>query len=219
MTLGIGRGDEVICPSMSYIATANSIRHAGATPVFADIDPATCNLDPVVTEAAITPRTKAILVVHQIGIPLTWIDSMLLAAKHGVRILEDAACEFGSRYRGVPIGGHTEMACFSLHPRQGTDDRRRWTITTNNPDYADTPTLAAPAWNERFRHGSAHGANQVVTEEYVCLGYNYRMTDIQAAVGIEQLKKLDQIVERRGESAVRDVELRRTSLAFYVVRT
>ena len=202
VTLGIGRGDEVICPSMSYIATANSIRHAGATPVFADIDPATYNLDPVVTEAAITPRTKAILVVHQIGIPADMDRFNAIGREHGVRILEDAACAIGSRYRGTPIGGHSEMACFSLHPRKVITTGEGGMITTNNPAYAERLRLLR-------QHGMSvsdtarHGSKQVVIEEYVCLGYNYRMTDIQAAVGIEQLKKLDQIVARRRELAAR----------------
>jgi len=118
LVLGVGPGDEVICPSMSFIATANSIRHAGATPVFADVDPRTYNLDPDAAGAAITPCTKAIMIVHQIGLPADIDRFLALGDKYGVKILEDAACAIGSRYKGRPIGGHAEMACFSFHPRK-----------------------------------------------------------------------------------------------------
>ena len=136
LVLGVGPGDEVICPSLSFIATANSIRHAGATPVFADVDPRTYNLDPVAAEGAITPRTKAIMVVHQIGMPVDIDRFREVGEKHGVRILEDAACAIGSRYKGRPIGGHTEMACFSFHPRKVMTTGEGGMITTNNPEYA-----------------------------------------------------------------------------------
>ncbi len=196
VVLGIGPGDEVICPSMSFIATANSIRHAGATPVFADVDPQTYNLDPDAAEAAVTPRTKAIMVVHQIGLPADIDRFLAIGRRHGIKIVEDAACAIGSRYKGVPIGGHTEMACFSFHPRKVITTGEGGMITTNNAEYARRLRLLR-------QHGMSvpdtvrHAARQVITEQYVCLGYNYRMTDIQAAVGIEQLKRLDWIVERR----------------------
>lgn len=202
LVLGVGPGDEVICPSMSFIATANSIRHAGATPVFADVDPQTYNLDPDAAEAAITLRTKAVMVVHQIGLPAD-IDRFLdVGEQHGVKIFEDAACAIGSRYKGKPIGGRTEMACFSFHARKALTTGEGGMITTNNPGYAARLRLLR-------QHGMSvsdavrHAARRVITEEYVCLGYNYRMTDIQAAVGIEQMKKLEWIVGRRRELAAR----------------
>jgi dTDP-4-amino-4,6-dideoxygalactose transaminase len=202
LVLGVGQGDEVICPSMSFIATANSIRHAGATPVFADVDPQTYNLDPDAAEAAITPRTKAIMVVHQVGLPAD-IDRFLdVGEKHGVKIFEDAACAIGSRYKGKPIGGHTEMACFSFHPRKVLTTGEGGMITTNSPEYAARLRLLR-------QHGMSvsdavrHSAREVITEKYVCLGYNYRMTDIQAAIGIEQMKKVEWIVGRRRELAAR----------------
>lgn len=205
LTLGIGPGDEVICPSMSFIATANSIRHAGATPIFADVDPETYNLDPDAAESCITPRTKAIMVVHQIGLPADIDRFLALGAKHGIKILEDAACAIGSRYKGRPIGGHTEMACFSFHPRKVITTGEGGMITTNNTEYVRKLRLLR-------QHGMSvpdtvrHAARQVVTEEYACLGYNYRMTDIQAAVGIEQMKRLDWIVARRRGLAARYTE-------------
>jgi dTDP-4-amino-4,6-dideoxygalactose transaminase len=202
LVLGVGPGDEVICPSMSFIATANSIRHAGATPVFADVDPHTYNLDPDAAEPAITPRTKAIMVVHQMGLPVDIDRFLAIGQKHGVKIMEDAACAIGSRYKGKPIGSHSEMACFSFHPRKVITTGEGGMITTNNAQYAQRLRLLR-------QHGMSvpdtvrHAARQVITEEYVCLGYNYRMTDIQAAVGIEQMKRLDWIVQRRRELAAR----------------
>jgi len=202
LALGIGPGDEVICPSMSFIATANAIRHAGARPVFADVDARTYNLDPDAAAAAITPRTKAILVVHQIGLPADIDRFQALAAKHRLKIVEDAACALGSRYRGQPIGGHSEMACFSFHPRKLITTGEGGMITTNNADYAATLRLLR-------QHGMSvpdtvrHSASQVLTEAYLCVGYNYRMTDVQAAMGIEQMKRLDWILARRRELAAR----------------
>jgi perosamine synthetase len=202
LALGVGPGDEVICPSMSFIATANAIRHTGATPVFADVDPRTYNLDPEAAEAAITPRTKAVMVVHQVGLPADVDRFVALGEKHGVMILENAACAIGSRYKSRPIGGHTELACFSFHPRKVITTGEGGMITTNNQEYAGRLRLLR-------QHGVnvpdtvRHAARRVIIEEYVCLGYNYRMTDIQAAVGIEQMRKLDGIVRRRRELASR----------------
>ena len=136
VVLGVGDGDEVICPSMSFVATANAIRQTGATPVFAEVDPQTYNLDPDSAQAAITPRTKAILVVHQIGLPVDIDQFLAIGKKHGIKILEDAACAIGSRYRRRPIGGHSEMACFSFHPRKIITTGEGGMITTNNAEYA-----------------------------------------------------------------------------------
>lgn len=200
VVLGIGPGDEVICPSMSYIATANSIVHAGATPVFADVDPRTFNLDPDAAEAAITPRTKAIMPVHQIGMPADIDRFLALGDKYGLKIYEDCACAIGSRYKGQPVGGHTELACFSLHPRKIITTGDGGVITTNNAAYAARlKTLRQHAMS--ISDTARHGAARVIIETYDEVGYNYRLTDVQAAIGIEQLKRLDWIVQRRRELA------------------
>lgn len=202
VALGVGPGDEVICPSLSFIATANAVRYTGATPVFADVDPRTYNLDPDAAEAAITPRTRAIMPVHQIGLPADMDRFNALAARHGVKVFEDAACAIGSRYKGRPIGGHSEMACFSFHPRKVISTGEGGVITTDNAEYARRLRLLR-------QHGMSvpdtarHNADRVIIEEYVCVGYNYRMTDLQAAVGVEQMKRLDWIVGRRRELAAR----------------
>jgi dTDP-4-amino-4,6-dideoxygalactose transaminase len=202
LALDIGPGDEVICPSMSFIATANAIRHAGATPVFADVDARTFNLDPGAAEAALTLRTRAILVVHQIGLPADLDRFDALAKKRGVTIIEDAACAIGSRYRGRPIGGHGSITCFSFHPRKVLTTGEGGMITTDNPVHVERLRLLR-------QHGmtvtdaARHATSKVVIESYSRLGFNYRMTDIQGAIGIEQMKKLDDIVRRRRALAER----------------
>ncbi|MBO0721054.1 MAG: DegT/DnrJ/EryC1/StrS family aminotransferase [Blastocatellia bacterium] len=202
LVLGVGPGDEVIVPSLSFIASANTIRYVGATPVFAEVDLRTYNLDPADVERRITARTKAIMVVHQIGLPAD-IDSFLeIGRRHRVKIFEDAACALGSRYKDSPIGAHTEMACFSFHPRKVICTGDGGMITTNNAAYAARLRLLR-------QHGmnvsdtARHNARKVVIEEYPVLGYNFRLTDLQAAIGIEQMKRLDDLVSRRVALAAR----------------
>jgi dTDP-4-amino-4,6-dideoxygalactose transaminase len=199
---GVGPGDEVICPSMSYIATANSIKYTGAKPVFAEVDPVTYNLDPADAEKKITPRTKAILVVHQIGLPADIESFTALGKKHGLMIIEDAACAAGSGYKGGKIGAHSDLVCFSLHPRKVISTGDGGFITTRREDYAQRMRLLRQhgmSVNDRVRHES----NKVIFEDHVEVGYNYRMTDIQAAVGIQQLARLDWIVGERRKLARR----------------
>ncbi|HVT30036.1 MAG TPA: DegT/DnrJ/EryC1/StrS family aminotransferase [Lacipirellulaceae bacterium] len=202
---GIGPGDEVICPSMSFIATCNSIRYTGATPIFADVNPQTYNLDPAAARAAITPRTKAILVVHQVGMPADLDQFQSIAAEHGLVLVEDAACAIGSRYRGAPIGCHSDLVCFSFHPRKVITTGEGGMITTCRADFADRLRLLRQHGmnvSDVVRHSSCH----VVIEQYVCLGYNYRMTDIQGAIGVEQMKRLPEIVKLRRQLAERYTE-------------
>ncbi len=201
LAVGIKPGDEVITVSHSYIATSNSIRYCGATPVFVDIEPQTYNINPALIERAITPETRAILVVHQMGMPCDLKAIIEIAHQHSLPVIEDAACAIGSEIFwdggwekiGKP---HGDIACFSFHPRK--------VITTGDGGML---TTANPEWDKKFRlwrqHGMSvsdtvrHGAKEVIFESYPMLGYNYRMTDIQAAVGQEQLKRLPEIVERR----------------------
>lgn len=196
LVLGIGPGDEVIVPSLSFIATANAVRYLGAKPVFAEVDPRTYNLDPADAERRITARTRAIMVVHQIGLPAD-IDAFLdLGRRYRLKIFEDAACALGSRYKDRQIGAHTEMACFSFHPRKVICTGDGGMITTDNQAYAEQLRLLR-------QHGmnvsdtARHNARKVLIEEYPVLGYNYRLTDLQAAIGIEQMKRLDELVSRR----------------------
>jgi perosamine synthetase len=201
LAVGVKPGDEVITVSHSYIATANSIRYCGATPVFVDIDPQTYNINPMLIENVISKNTRAILIVHQIGMPCDLKAILDIAQRHNLPVIEDAACAIGSEIlwdgKWEKIGKpHGDIACFSFHPRKVITTGDGGMLTTNNPEYDKQFRL----WRQ---HGMSipdtvrHGAKQVMFEEYPILGYNYRMTDIQAAVGREQLKRLPEIVERR----------------------
>jgi dTDP-4-amino-4,6-dideoxygalactose transaminase len=211
LAVGVQTGDEVITVSHSYIATANCIRYCNATPVFVDIDPATHNMDPAQIEPAITARTKAILCVHQMGMPCDLRAIREIADRHGLPLIEDAACASGSEinWNGAweRIGRpHGDIACFSFHPRKVITTGDGGMLTTNNARYDELFRLLRQhgmSVNDRVRHS----ANQVIFEEHTVVGYNYRMTDIQAAVGREQLKRLPEIVAVRRRLAARYDEL------------
>ncbi|MDB5452546.1 MAG: Glutamine--scyllo-inositol transaminase, partial [Caulobacteraceae bacterium] len=205
LVAGVEGGDEVVTVSHSFIATANVIRACGATPVFVDIDPATFNMDPSQLEAAITPRTRAIVCVHQMGMPCDLAAILPIARAHGLPVIEDAACAAGSEIRldgawgaiGAPRG---DVVCFSFHPRKVITTGEGGMLTTRRAD-----------WDGAFRLLRQHGMNvadsvrhqaaEVIFEEYSISGFNYRMTDIQAAIGRRQLQRLDEIVEKRRELA------------------
>jgi len=203
---GVGAGDEVICPSMSYIATANCIVYCGARPVFAEIDPHTYNLDIDDVKKRITPKTKAILLVHQIGMPADIDAFASLARERNLLLIEDAACAAGSAYKGKKIGSHSDLVCFSFHPRKVISTGDGGMVTTSRQDFADRMKLLRQhgmSITDRARHGSS----KVVFEDHLEVAYNYRLTDIQAAVGIQQLAKLDVIVNERRKIAQRYAEL------------
>ncbi len=207
VALGVAAGDEVITVSHSFIAAANAIRYCGAVPVLIDIDLATFNIDPGLVEAAIGPRTKAILAVHQIGMTCDLRALTAIAARHRLPLIEDAACAIGSEIEwdgawqrlGRP---HGDIACFSFHPRKLLSTGDGGMLTTRSADLDRAFRLLR-------QHGMSvpdavrHSSTQVVFEEYPIAGYNYRMTDIQAAIGREQLKRLPEIVARRRELAAR----------------
>jgi perosamine synthetase len=207
VALGVGTDDEVITVSHSFIATANAIRYCGAFPVFVDIDRATLNIDPGLVEAAIGPRTKAILVVHQLGMPCDLRALTAIAAQHRLPLIEDAACAIGSEVEwegswqriGRP---HGDIACFSFHPRKLLSTGDGGMLTTRSADL-DRAFRLLRQHGMNVPDAVRHSSTQVVFEEYVVAGYNYRMTDIQAAIGREQLKRLPAIVARRRELAAR----------------
>jgi perosamine synthetase len=211
LTLDITPGDEVITASHSFIATANCIRYCGASPVFVDIDPDTYNIDPARVAEAITPRTRAILAVHQMGMPCDLSALNDLARRHDLALIEDAACAAGSQIRvdeqwnwiGRP---HGHIACFSFHPRKVITTGEGGMLTTSNPEF-----------DKKFKRLRQHGMNvpdtvrhsssQVIFEDYLEVGFNYRMTDVQAAVGRRQLQRLPELVARRRAHASRYAEL------------
>jgi dTDP-4-amino-4,6-dideoxygalactose transaminase len=205
--VGVGPGDEVITVSHSFIATANSIRYCGAVPVFVDIEPGTFNVNPALIEPAVTERTKAILCVHQMGMPCDLKSILAVAARHGLKVVEDAACAIGSEALwdgewqrvGRPLG---DVACFSFHPRKLLTTGDGGMLTTNNAEH----DVKFRLWRQHSMSvpdTARHSAKSVVFEEYTELGYNYRMTDIQAAIGRVQLKRLPEIVQRRRRLAQR----------------
>jgi len=202
---GVGPGDEVIVPSLSFIASANSVWHNGATPVFADIDPLTYNLDPAATERAITPRTKAIMPVHQMGLPADMDPFLELAERRGLAIVEDAACAIGSSYKGRPVGSISQLSCFSLHPRKVITTGEGGMITLHDPDMADRlRKLRQHAMD--VSDLKRHGAKDVIIEGYPERGWNSRMTDMQGALGLCQLEVLDEILAERARQAARYTE-------------
>jgi perosamine synthetase len=197
---GIKEGDEVICPSMSYIATANSIKYVGAKPVFAEVHPETYNLDVRDAEKKITPKTKAILLVHQIGMPADIDAFRALCDKHNLQLIEDAACAIGSSYNEKKIGAHSELVCFSFHPRKVISTGDGGMITTNNEAFYNRMKLLRQH-GMSVNAGERHGSSKIIFEDHLEVAYNYRLTDIQAAVGIQQLAKLDWIIAERRKVA------------------
>jgi len=211
LAVGVGPGDEVITASHSFIATANAIRYCGATPVFVDIDPTTYNLDPRCVAEAVPERTRAILAIHQMGMPCDLHALMAVANRHDIALVEDAACAAGSQIRidgqweriGRPRG---QIACFSFHPRKVITTGEGGMLTTSDPEC-----------DRKFRlcrqHGMSvpdtvrHGSRQVIFEDYLVIGFNYRMTDVQAAVGRKQLERLPDLVSRRRAIAASYAEL------------
>lgn len=196
ITSGVEPGDEVIVPSFSFIATANAVVYCGARPIFVDIDHKTYNLDINKIEPAITKKTKAILTVHQAGLASNMGRIMALAKKYKLKVVEDAACAIGSGYERKRIGSISELTCFSFHPRKLITTGEGGMITTNRKDYANLL--------RRLRdHGASvsdlvrHNADKIIFGKYLKLGFNYRMPDICAALGIIQMSRLEGLLKKR----------------------
>ncbi|WP_344589645.1 DegT/DnrJ/EryC1/StrS family aminotransferase [Actinomadura vinacea] len=199
---GVRPGDEVVVPSLSFIATANVVRHAGAEVVFADVDPVTGNVTGKTVEAALTGRTRAVIAVDQAGVPVDLDGVRALCDPRGITVIEDAACAAGSVYRDRPAGAGAELAAWSFHPRK--------LLTTGEGGMLTLPDAERARRARRLReHGMSasaaerHAGAQVVIESYDETGFNYRMTDLQAAVGLVQLARLDAIIGRRRALAAR----------------
>jgi dTDP-4-amino-4,6-dideoxygalactose transaminase len=202
LAAGLGAGDEVVVPSLSFIATANAARYVGARPVFADVDAVTLNLTPQTVEPVLTNRTRAVVLVDQCGVPADLDAMRKLCDARGIAIVEDAACAAGAEYRGRPVGAGADVAAFSFHPRK--------LLTTGEGGMLVTPDGELATRFRRLReHGmdasaaQRHASRQPVIEHYLETGYNYRMTDIHAAIGLVQLGKLPALVARRRELAAR----------------
>lgn len=195
---GVGRGDDVVVPSLSFIATANSATYVGACPVFADADAATGNLTADTVKAALTARTRAVIAVDQGGVPVDLAAIRELCDPLGIVVVEDAACGAGSVYRGRPVGAGADIVAWSFHPRKILTTGEGGMITTSHAHWA----RRARSLREHAMSVSAAERHRSVlppAERYEEVGYNFRMTDLQAAVGVVQLGRLDAIVERRRE--------------------
>jgi perosamine synthetase len=196
LALGIGKGDEVIVPSFTFPATPNSVAYTGARPVFADIDSRTYNIDPHDIEKKITKRTKAIMPVHQAGLAAEMPEIMKIAKKYNLYVIEDAACGLGASIDGKMVGSFGDAGCFSFHPRKSITTAEGGMVTTNNKMMAEKITILrshGSSVSDRVRHES----KKFIDEQYAYLGYNYRMSDIYAAIGLVQFKKMKKILTRK----------------------
>lgn len=202
MALGLKAGDEVVVPAFTWVTSAHCAEYVGARAVFADIDLATYNLDPAAFAAAITPRTKAVVAVHLFGLSAPMDEIRDIATRHGLAIIEDAACAIGTKYKGKPVGGLADVGCFSFHPRKIVTTGEGGAVTTQDDDIA-----------KAVRSLRNHGATGPQTpprepegpwtmSTFDRLGYNLRLSDIQGAIGIAQMGKLQSLLAERRRLAV-----------------
>lgn len=198
LATGIGPGDEVIVPSFTWVTSAHCAEYVGARAVFCDVDPGTFNLSPASLLAAITPRTRAVVVVHLFGQAAAMDEIMAIAADHNLVVIEDAACAIGTTWQGRHVGGFGAAGCFSFHPRKVITTGEGGVVTTGSRSFADSVAM--------FRnHGTVgpHVAGAGATPQpwhlspVASAGFNLRMSDINAAVGLAQLEKLDHLLEER----------------------
>ena len=195
-SLGIGPGDEVIVPAFTWIATANVVMYCGATPVFVDVNSDSFNIDPQSIEQKLSPNTKAVIVVHLFGLCAD-MTAIRKAVPQNIPIIEDAACAAGAKHNGQSAGSLGEAGVFSFHPRKSITTGEGGMITTNNESLADTANMLrnhGASISEEQRH---HGPKPHILPEFNLLGFNYRMTDMQGAVGLVQLAKLDKFISER----------------------
>jgi dTDP-4-amino-4,6-dideoxygalactose transaminase len=206
MALGLGPGDEMLVPAFTWITSANAAEYVGAKAVFVDINLDTFNLDPGALEAAITPKTRAIMAVHLFGLAAPMDEIIKIAKKYNLAIIEDAACAIGTTYKGKPVGGLGDLGCFSFHPRKVVTTGEGGAVTTNSDEFATRI--------KALRNHGATGAPDPVNEphgpwtmgKFDLLGYNLRLSDIQAAVGVAQMAKLSTLIADRRRSAKRYIE-------------
>lgn len=209
MALGLGPDDEVIVPAFTWITSAHSAEYVGAKAVFADVDLATFNIDPAALEAAITPRTRAVVVVHLFGLAAPMDEIRAICAPRGIRIIEDAACAIATTYKGEPVGALGDIGCFSFHPRKVVTTGEGGAVTTNDD------ALAAAVRSLR-NHGATglpvfddEPQGPWTMARFDRIGFNLRLSDIQAAVGVAQMAKLERLVADRRASAGRYTEMLR----------
>jgi perosamine synthetase len=191
--LGIGPGDEVIVPSFTFVAAANAVRYEGATPVFADIEPRTLNLDPASVEASIMPRTRAIIVVHTFGCPAEMGAILDIAGRHGLQVIEDACEAIGAEYQGKPVGSFGDAAVFAFYPNKQITTGEGGMVVTGDAQLARE--IRAMRNHGRYDTDAWH--------QHSIVGYNYRLSEIACALGCAQMRRLDEILARREQVAQR----------------
>lgn len=199
LCLGISKGDEVLVADYTFPATAHAVLYCGAEPVFVDVNPRTYNMDPEKIEEKITERTRAIIPVHTFGQPAEMDRIVLVAQKHGLKLVEDAACAMGAKYQGRHAGTIGDLGCFSFHARKGITTGEGGLIATDDEAYAKKARYLSTfgmtaAWDREK-------SDRLIIPEFNDTGYNYKMSDITAAVGVAQMKKLDSIIKRKRELA------------------
>lgn len=209
LALGVGPGDEVIVPAFTWVTSAHCAEYCGAKVVFADVEPDTFNIDPRALEAAVTPRTKAVVVVHLFGLAAKMNEILSITRQRGIQIVEDAACAVGTTYSGKPVGCIGDIGCFSFHPRKVITTGEGGMVTTNHE------SVALLVKSQR-NHGAtglpkdvADPSKPYVMSTFNNLGYNLRLSDIQAAVGCAQMGKLDGLLDERSAIALRYTEMLR----------
>lgn len=199
VALGVGPGDEVIVPAFTWISTANVVLHCGAKVVFVDVDPQTFNIDPADLSKRITSQTKAIIPVHLFGLCADMDEIKRIAGN--IPLIEDGACAAGAGYKGTPAGALGTIGCFSFHPRKSVTTGEGGMLTTNDDNLAELLGMLrnhGASVSEEQRH---HGPRPYILPDFNLLGFNYRMTDLQGAVGVVQIKKLDQFIQERAKWA------------------
>ncbi|MBE9207151.1 DegT/DnrJ/EryC1/StrS family aminotransferase [Nostoc sp. LEGE 06077] len=195
MALQLQPGDEVIVPAFTWVTSAHCAEYVGAKVVFADVEIDTFNIDPVALEAAITPKTKAVVVVHLFGLAARMQEILVIAQKYNIAIIEDAACAVGTTYNGQPVGGLGDIGCFSFHPRKVITTGEGGMVTTNHGELAERLKVLR-------NHGASPNRDIEATKPYYMgrfdhLGFNLRFSDIQAAIGLAQMAKLNQLLSDR----------------------
>jgi perosamine synthetase len=195
--LGLSPGDEVLVPAFTWVSTANVVEYMGAKPVFCDIDLATFNVDPARLEEAITPKTVGMIPVHLFGLSADMGPILELAVKHELWVIEDAACGFGTRYKGAHVGTFGEAGCFSFHPRKSITTGEGGMITTGSDELAELSRSLRDHGASRSDHARHVSSGSYLLSDYNHLGFNFRMTDFQGALGCVQMDRGRDVLDAR----------------------
>jgi dTDP-4-amino-4,6-dideoxygalactose transaminase len=199
--LGLAPGDEVLVPAFTWVSTANVVEYMGAKPVFVDIDLTTFNVDPELLEAAVTPRTVGIIPVHLFGLAADMDPILELASEHDLWVVEDAACAFGTRYRGAHAGTFGDAGCFSFHPRKSITTGEGGMLTTGSDELAELSRSLRDHGASRSDHARHVSSGSFLLSEYHHLGFNFRMTDMQGALGCVQMDRGQGVLDERTRRA------------------